>query len=118
MARKRDGAAVWADELSRLREILERSPQGRPVIAGGDFNATYDHSQFRALASGRFGDAAEQSGAGHLVTYPTDRWWPPVVGIDHILVAGGRAVAAETVGLPGADHRGLVARIRLDRTSR
>ncbi|WP_039797893.1 endonuclease/exonuclease/phosphatase family protein [Nocardia araoensis] len=108
------GTRVWADELSRLRAILDRSPADRPVIAGGDFNATYDHRQFRAMLSGRFGDAAEQAGAGHLVTYPTDKRWPPLVGIDHILIAGGSAVAAETVGLPGADHRALVARIQLN----
>ncbi|WP_454197057.1 endonuclease/exonuclease/phosphatase family protein [Nocardia sp. Marseille-Q1738] len=109
------GTQVWADELSRLRAILERSPSNRPAIVGGDFNATYDHSQYRAMLSGRFGDAAEQAGAGHLVTYPTDKRWPPLVGIDHVLVAGGRAVAVETVGLLGADHRALVAQIRLDR---
>jgi endonuclease/exonuclease/phosphatase (EEP) superfamily protein YafD len=109
------GTQVWAGELSRLREILERSPSSRPAIVGGDFNATYDHSQYRAMLSGRFGDAVEQAGAGHLVTYPTDKRWPPLVGIDHILVAGGRAVAVETVDLPGADHRALVAQVHLDR---
>ncbi|WP_327151849.1 endonuclease/exonuclease/phosphatase family protein [Nocardia sp. NBC_01329] len=107
------GTRVWADELLRLGEILERSPADRPVIVGGDFNATYDHAQFRALLSGRFGDAAVQAGAGHLVTYPTDKRWPPLVGIDHILVAGGHAEAVETIEVPGADHRALVARIRL-----
>lgn len=109
------GTRIWADELTRLGDILERSPADRPVIAGGDFNATYDHAQYRALLSGRFGDAAVQAGAGHLVTYPTDKRWPPLVGIDHILVAGGRAVEVETVGLPGADHRALVARVALPR---
>ncbi|WP_330255353.1 endonuclease/exonuclease/phosphatase family protein [Nocardia sp. NBC_00565] len=109
------GTQVWADELSRLREILERSPSSRPAIVGGDFNATYDHAQYRAMLSGRFNDAVEQAGAGHLVTYPTDKRWPPLVGIDHILVAAGRAVAVETVDLIGADHRALVAQIRLDR---
>ncbi|WP_406272974.1 endonuclease/exonuclease/phosphatase family protein [Nocardia sp. NBC_00881] len=109
------GTQVWADELSRLREILDRSPSSRPAIVGGDFNATYDHAQYRTMLSGRFGDAVEQAGAGHLVTYPTDKRWPPLVGIDHILVAGGRAVAVETVGLPGADHRALVAQVCLDR---
>ncbi|MEU7633005.1 endonuclease/exonuclease/phosphatase family protein [Nocardia sp. NPDC049220] len=109
------GADVWTDELSRLREILERSPSNRPVIVGGDFTATYDHRQFRALLSGRFDDAAEQAAAGHLVTYPTDKRWPPLVGIDHILVAEGRTITVKTVDLPGADHRALVAQIRLNR---
>lgn len=108
-------AQVWADELSRLHDILGRAPADRPVIVGGDFNATYDHSQFRDLLSGRFGDAAEQAGAGHLVTYPTDKWPAPLVGIDHILTAGACAIAAETVNLPGSDHRALVARLRLGR---
>lgn len=105
------GTRVWGDELARLRAILGRSPD-RPAIVGGDFNATYDHSQFRSFLSGRFADATEQVGAGLLLTYPTDKRWPPLIGIDHILVAGGRAVAADTVSLPGADHRALVARIR------
>ncbi|MFB8005852.1 endonuclease/exonuclease/phosphatase family protein [Nocardia sp. NPDC056000] len=108
------GTRVWADELSRLRAILKQAPADRPVIAAGDFNATYDHAQFRALLSERFGDATEQAGAGHLVTYPTDKRFPALVGIDHILIARGSAVTVETVNLPGADHRSLVARIRLD----
>lgn len=108
-------AGVWADELSRLDAILRRSPADRPVIVGGDFNATYDHSRFRALASGRFADAAAQAGAGHLVTYPTDKRLPPLVGIDHVLLAGAHATVVETVALPGADHKALVARVVLDR---
>ncbi len=107
-------AHVWADELSRLHDILEQAPGKRPVVAGADFNATYDHSQFRVLLSGRFGDAAEQVGAGHLRTYPTDKRIPPVVGIDHILVAGGSATEVETVSVPGSDHRAVIAQLRLD----
>ncbi len=104
---------VWADELDRLHEILRRSPADRPTIVGGDFNATYDHARFRAMASGRFADAAVQAGAGHLVTYPTDKAIPPLVGIDHFLLANARATSVETVAMPGADHRALVARIVL-----
>lgn len=108
------GAKVWADELSRLRGILDRAPADRPAIAGGDFNATYDHSQYRAMLSGRYIDAAEYAGAGYLRTYPTDKPFPALVGIDHILVAQGHASAVETVDMPGADHRALVARIHLN----
>ena len=107
-------AGVWADELSRLHGILDRAPANRPVIVGGDFNATHDHAQFRALASGRFGDAAVQAGAGHLVTYPTDQPWPPLVGVDHILVAEGHTTDIATIALPGSDHRALVARIQVN----
>ncbi|MFC4373416.1 endonuclease/exonuclease/phosphatase family protein [Nocardia halotolerans] len=106
---------VWADELSGLHEVLRQAPAGRPAIVGGDFNATYDHARFRALVSGRFDDAAAQAGAGHLVTYPTDKLFPPLVGIDHFLLADAHATGVETVDLPGADHRALVARIVLGR---
>ncbi|MFD6884745.1 endonuclease/exonuclease/phosphatase family protein [Rhodococcus sp. NPDC060084] len=108
------GTDVWADELSRLHDILEQEPGTRPAVVGADFNATYDHSQFRVLLSGRFGDATDQVGAGHLRTYPTDKGIPPVVGIDHILVAGGSATEVETVSVPGSDHRAVVAQLRLD----
>ncbi|WP_280205305.1 endonuclease/exonuclease/phosphatase family protein [Nocardia farcinica] len=105
---------VWADELARLRTIVENAPADRPALVGGDFNATHDHRQFRDYLTGRFADAADQAGAGHLATYPTDKWWPAVVGIDHILVAGGTALTVEALDLPGSDHRALVAEIRLD----
>lgn len=108
------GTKDWSDELSGLRSILDRSHADRPAIVGGDFNATYDHSQYRALLSGRFDDVIDQVGAGNLRTYPTDKRLPPVVGIDRILVADGTATAVEVVDLPGADHRALVAQIRLD----
>ncbi|MFC9964244.1 endonuclease/exonuclease/phosphatase family protein [Nocardia ignorata] len=102
---------VWADELSRLRQVLDGAPADRPVLVGGDFNATHDHARYRAIASGRYADAAAQAGAGHLVTYPTDKSIPPLVGIDHFLLADAHATNVETVDLPGADHRALVARI-------
>nr|WP_067659633.1 endonuclease/exonuclease/phosphatase family protein [Nocardia harenae] len=108
------GIDVWAGELERLRALVERAPADRPVVVGGDFNATHDHAQFRRWLTGRLRDAAEQSGAGLLRTYPADKRYPPLVGIDHILLAGGRAHGVETVALPGADHRALVARVRLD----
>lgn len=106
---------VWADELTRLTAIIERAPTGRPVVVGGDFNATHDHTRFRAMTAGRYADAGAQAGAGRLVTYPTDKRFPPVVGIDHVLLDGAHATGVETVDLPGADHRALVARIVLHR---
>ncbi|MFD4180124.1 endonuclease/exonuclease/phosphatase family protein [Rhodococcus sp. NPDC058514] len=105
---------TWASELGKVREILQRlRAGGKPVIVGADFNATYDHAQFRALIGDGYRDAAEQSGAGVLRTYPADRWWPPLLAIDHVLVSGVSAVSAEAVELPGSDHRGVVAEIDL-----
>jgi len=47
-------------------------------------------------------------------TYPTDRGIPPVVAIDHVLVADRTALEVDTVDLPGSDHRAVVARILLE----
>ncbi|MFE3291254.1 endonuclease/exonuclease/phosphatase family protein [Rhodococcus sp. NPDC059234] len=103
---------IWAREMAQVRDILQGlRGGGEPVIVGADFNSTYDHAQFRALLGDGFRDAAEQSGAGALRTYPADRWWPPVLAIDHVLVAGGTATSAGIVELPGSDHRGVVATV-------
>ncbi|MFC9790225.1 endonuclease/exonuclease/phosphatase family protein [Rhodococcus sp. NPDC127528] len=103
---------IWAREMAQVRDILQRLRDGaEPVIVGADFNSTYDHAQFRALLGDGFRDAAEQSGAGALRTYPADRWWPPLLAIDHVLVAGATATGAGIVDLPGSDHRGVVATV-------
>lgn len=107
------GIDVWAGELERLRAIVAAAPAEHPVVVGGDFNATHDHAQFRRWFTGRLRDAAEQAGAGFLRTYPTDKAYPPLIGIDHILLAGAGAYDVHTMALPGADHRALIARIRL-----
>lgn len=103
-------AGTWRSEIVRLHGLLARLPAG-PVIVPGDFNATVDHDQFRALLDGGFGDAALDSGAGYLRTYPTDRWYPPLLGIDHVLSRGLWAEAARTYDLPGSDHRALLVRL-------
>lgn len=103
---------IWSRELGQVRGILrDLRAGGAPVVVGADFNATFDHAQYRALIDDGFRDAAEQSGAGVLRTYPADRWWPPLLAIDHILVAGASATGAEAVELPGSDHRGVVATV-------
>ncbi len=103
--------AVWAKEMATVDGIL-RSSSG-PALVGADFNATGDHAAFRRLVSGDFAAAAAQAGAGPLLTYPADESWGPLIGIDHILVAGGGADHASTVSIPGTDHRAVLARLRL-----
>ncbi|MEV0294873.1 endonuclease/exonuclease/phosphatase family protein [Nocardia sp. NPDC050710] len=102
----------WSVEMRRIREILD-AQQG-PALVGADFNATRDHSAFRDLLRGRFAAAAELAGAGPLPTYPADRPWGPVIGIDHILVADGTAAEMRALTIPGSDHRAVLARTRLN----
>ncbi|MFQ6393771.1 endonuclease/exonuclease/phosphatase family protein [Nocardia sp. KC 131] len=103
---------AWSSEMRRIHEILD-AQQG-PAIVGADFNATRDHSAFRDLSRGRFTAAAELAGAGPLLTFPNDRRWGPVIGIDHILVADATCDEVRTLTVPGSDHRAMIARVRLN----
>jgi endonuclease/exonuclease/phosphatase (EEP) superfamily protein YafD len=99
----------WLAETARLGDVLADLP--RPALVAGDFNATVDHVQFRRLLTDGYADGIRQAGAGYLATYPADRWFGPVIGIDHVLTRGATATAVRTVALPGSDHRGLLVRV-------
>jgi endonuclease/exonuclease/phosphatase (EEP) superfamily protein YafD len=106
----------WRDDLARLPETLQKiaaSADG-PVILGGDLNATPDNWEFRRLLRTGYHDAAAQAGAGLTRTHPADvPLLPPVFALDHILTNDCTATAVRTVRVPGTDHRGLVADIKL-----
>ncbi|MFC9437859.1 endonuclease/exonuclease/phosphatase family protein [Nocardia sp. NPDC057030] len=104
--------ADWLVEMPRIRDILDAQPG--PAIVGADFNATRDHAAYRDLLHGRFESAADQVGAGLLPTFPNDRSWGPIIGIDHILLADATAQEVRTLSVPGSDHRALIARVRLN----
>ena len=107
---------IWRREIGTLRGVLAGQPGDAPVLVAGDFNATVDHAQFRALLTGGYHDAADQAGAGYLPTYPADRWWGPLIGIDHVLMRGGAvATSAKTFSLRRSDHRALLVRVVLPR---
>lgn len=107
-------SAEWLSETTRLRAMLAAAAQdGSAVVVAGDFNATTDHARFRSLLSGGYRDGAEQVGAGYLPTYPTDRWFPPLVALDHVLTRGAAVTDLSTASLPGSDHRAMLARVRL-----
>lgn len=101
----------WAHELSRIHDLL--AEQTGQVVVGGDFNSTWDHAAYRKLLNDRYADSAELLGLGALPTWPNDRSWGPVIGIDRILIAGGHATALHSATIPGTDHRAIIARLRL-----
>ncbi|OZF31593.1 hypothetical protein CH296_15635 [Rhodococcus sp. 14-2496-1d] len=102
----------WVRELGLLRQLLAKIPvDDGPVVVAGDFNATQDHRRYRDLQDGRFVDAAVATGAGMLRTYPAHTWYPPVIAIDHVLVADLAVGSVEGVTIPGSDHRGILARL-------
>lgn len=101
----------WAAELEKIDALLQGVPEPRPVIALGDYNATYDHAQFRRLLRNGYRDAGQLAGAGWLPTYPTDKAYPALVGIDHVLLRGLGAAEVSTHEIAGADHLALLARV-------
>lgn len=105
----------WRDEIRQLPNTLAEIAHDADgaVIAAGDFNATYDMAPFRNVLTNGYEDGADQAGAGLLRTFPADK---PLIGIDHILTYRGTATHVETVRIPGSDHLGLQATIRLQTT--
>ncbi len=61
--------------------------------------------------TGGYHDAAEQAGAGHTRTYPSDASYPPLIAIDHVLTFDAVATSAKTLTVPGSDHRALLTTI-------
>jgi endonuclease/exonuclease/phosphatase (EEP) superfamily protein YafD len=108
--------ARWQRDMSGFKSELPKITKGSPAIVGGDFNATTDEVQFRNLLDAGFSDAVDQSGAGYTPTYPADRWFGPLIGIDHVLTRNGPvATDVHSVEIPGTDHRALVATIAVPR---
>jgi endonuclease/exonuclease/phosphatase (EEP) superfamily protein YafD len=104
----------WRSDIARLPGTLDevgRAAGAGAVIVAGDFNATADMAPFRALFDGGYTDTV--AGAGLARTYPARGIWLPLIGIDHILTKNADAASARTVSVPGTDHRGLLATLRL-----
>jgi endonuclease/exonuclease/phosphatase (EEP) superfamily protein YafD len=110
---------LWHYNINHLRVLLDelagRGDVSRSaVIVSGDFNATIDSAQFRALLSAGYSDAGVECGAGLARTYPARRrMLPPLIGIDHILLRGATAASFRTLPLPGSDHRAVLSTVRL-----
>lgn len=101
----------WPGELALLQRWCA-GPSGAAMVVG-DFNATPDHSAFRAGTAG-CADAATERGDSLVGTWNSRA--PRALGaqIDHVLTTGGpRARDVGVVDLPGSDHRALLVHLRL-----
>jgi endonuclease/exonuclease/phosphatase (EEP) superfamily protein YafD len=109
--------AAAAPEWRRALAALPGSDsRGDVQILAGDFNATLDHPELRALLGRGYVDAADAAGQGLKPTWPA----PPrqrralPLTIDHILV--DRRVRVErvtVVEIEHSDHRAVIAELRL-----
>lgn len=96
-----------------LRGLPSADKKGPVRILAGDFNATLDHAEFRAVRDRGYVDAADQLGEGLRATWPQQRLAPPVT-LDHILVdSRARVVAFDVLDVRGSDHRAVFAELRL-----
>jgi endonuclease/exonuclease/phosphatase (EEP) superfamily protein YafD len=98
-------AAQWKDQFALLGRQL--ASDARPGLVIGDFNATRWNGPYRRLL-GAWRDVHDDLGDPWSASWPADRWFPPVVRLDHALVRGPLvARAVRTLTVPGSDHRGL-----------
>ncbi|MDA0164509.1 endonuclease/exonuclease/phosphatase family protein [Solirubrobacter ginsenosidimutans] len=107
-------APLWRGALEALPSSDGR---GDVQILAGDFNATLDHPELRALLGRGYTDAADAAGKGFTSTWPWLRRTRALpLTIDHILVDKRVTVEKVTVvRVPGSDHRAVIAVLRLPR---
>ncbi|MET0453483.1 MAG: endonuclease/exonuclease/phosphatase family protein [Mycobacterium sp.] len=104
----------WRADLAafpRLLADLAAQAGDGSVIVAGDFNSTIDMRPFRQLLTNGYRDAAEQAGDGRNLTFPANRRFPAVIGIDHVLTRNATAVSTSTTEIPRSDHRALFATV-------
>jgi endonuclease/exonuclease/phosphatase family metal-dependent hydrolase len=105
---------TWRQELRQLGQARQDLPGSVPAILLGDFNASYDHREFRDLLATGFTDAAQAVGKGMTPTWPAGSMVPAFVALDHVLVTAGIGIGSyATVAVPGTDHAGVVAELVL-----
>jgi flagellin-like protein len=101
----------WRRDLDLIKSALAEA--GEPQVVAGDFNASQDHRPFRELLAAGFADCADAAVSRPWpgFTWPADRWMPPVMRLDHVLVsrAGTAVLEARVIRVPGTDHCGVLA---------
>ena len=107
------GAADWRAGLADLQAWRERQPPGQPLVLAGDFNASWGHPGYRAIAQ-TMTDAHRAAGQGWVRTWPQGRRLiRPFVQLDHVLTRGLDVVDAGVVRVPKTDHAAVWARLAL-----
>jgi endonuclease/exonuclease/phosphatase (EEP) superfamily protein YafD len=106
----------WRSEIASTKTQLANFVQTAgpaAVIIGGDYNSTPDMRQFRDLLTSGFRDAVEQSGSGFAPTFPSNRRFPPLITIDHVITRNAAASSVRAIEVPGSDHRALLVTVRV-----
>lgn len=112
-----NGVEQWSSDLDAV-VAAARASRG-PTLVAGDFNATLDHPQLRALMDSSYRDASADAGLGWRPTWPSPDnvslaglRMPPLFALDHVFARGPlEATDTHVRVVPGTDHRALVTRI-------
>ncbi len=99
----------WIQAMAQVPEATGAFATG---IVAGDFNATHDHPEFRAVLAKGWRDVAAELGAGLRSTWSRHGLFR--LTIDHILVPpSAKVVAYDVHHLTGSDHRAISAVVAL-----
>jgi len=91
------------------------APDGTPRVLSGDFNATLDHHELRALIGRGFYDAADATGDGLKATWPVGSF-ARLITLDHVLAPPQVKVRrVSVVEIRGSDHKAVIAELLLTR---
>ncbi len=94
----------WRAGLATLQAWKERQGGSVPILLVGDFNASFGHPGFRAVAEG-LDDAQRTTGSGWVRTWPyAGNRLPPFVQLDHVLSRGLVVIDSGQVAMNGTDH--------------
>ncbi len=105
--------ASWIQN-GRLRTNVGVTRTNDPVVVAGDFNALPTFRQFRRFSSVGLIPSQDQSRLRRVGTWSPTPWFPSGARIDYILTPEEwPSLDTWVIGLPGSDHRAVVADIRI-----
>jgi endonuclease/exonuclease/phosphatase (EEP) superfamily protein YafD len=102
----------WRSDLEALGRLAARPGN---LLLIGDFNATYDHSEFRRLLEGGSGgrkmvDVGTAAGSRLIPTWPMEGQLLPGIVIDHLVISPQvHSSAYSVLRVAGTDHAAIVA---------
>nr|WP_285246281.1 endonuclease/exonuclease/phosphatase family protein [Pseudarthrobacter sp. efr-133-R2A-89] len=111
-----DAVMQWRSDLSSVGRVDTGSG---PLLLAGDFNATYDHHEFRSLLSGNgrtrsLVDVAATLGARLAPTWPMRDYRLPGITLDHLVTSPEiRGSNYSVQRVPGTDHAAVVATLHI-----
>jgi endonuclease/exonuclease/phosphatase (EEP) superfamily protein YafD len=108
----------WRSDLAALRHLAAEGGRGNRLLIG-DFNATFDHWEFRAMLDGGEGgrklvDIGTAAGLRLLPTWPMEGVPLPGITIDHVVTTPGITGSRYAVHrIPGSDHAAVLATLSI-----